>query len=947
MPPPSKLSCPPLPVEWRDCPALSTKRGPALLVGVVGEGAVDPEIEARLRAQLALIFRWMRDPRPKNEYREAGLGPPGEPEVRGLGLQRTPIVVLVSPTSDAARWVTQVVEDLAKHPEHKAGLRVVTILPYFQNLVPASNARVSQAAASNACDTVVVRLREDSGLDEAAWRAKMANEWRSGHSPLIRRRHRAALEYVAGYADLLIALTDTAPPTKTEALTHPWSGSVAHSAPHDDDPLAIVDAKRRGMTPGLLPVTSSLNWSDNGPVIHLFNPRPPMASESPTASANAPAQPAEAATAEAATGQATTAETGAVRFSHPDRGTITVLQAFDACPDGVALWDYGHWRWQAGGLALLRGVTDHLERLYHEPVPAVRSWFRSARETRLGSEANAIRGELAGMLGIEREKKDSQWNLWEWLGKAMQFPWMGWSKGKPRPGQGERTAGSRQPATLPSSLRDGLAGWEQGDVPRAEPEWLGELDATPLKAELERLAQWRRRISQWNRALDDRIKRLNRWYFRFALVGVVAIQLYENWSVVAPGSPLAPDKEPWQILSAFTAAGLLLLGWACHRLAVGRQLENRQNDTRALAEALRVQFYWTAAGAGASVASTYLVRQRGEVSWVRTALCSLSFPYEKWASDFAELKRCDQLLFLGGIYHGWVREQLGYFRKCAAQFAARQDACERGGKVLIVAGVSLLLALLVLNARPQSAASLPAWLARATLAATALWLGALLFAGPNCLFGCLTLRRRIRRVASVGRRLAIRLWHGGLDTEFSRMRRGGVARWLESARPYWWGVADRPVLGGLLPWPFSGVAGPLALGLALATVAATACLWLSGSSPISARLPEAKNLLAITRNLLLATGTLCFAWSQMRFFSENIRRYEASAALFASARRRFLHLLISLRRHHAENNTPAFAQTLAEIHSLLHALGLEALSENAEWLMMHRARPHQPVQNTA
>lgn len=908
-----------------------------MLVGVVGEGAVHPEIEARLRAQLELILRWMRDPRPKNEYREAGLGPPGEPEVRGLGIQRTPIVVLVTPTSETARWVTQVVKDLAKHPEHKERLRVVPILPYFQNLVPVPNASVSQAAEE--CDPVVVRLHEDVGLDEAAWHAKMADEWRSGNQAARHRRNRAALEYVAGYADLLIALTHTAPPTENEAPTHPWSGRVAHSSPYDDSLAAIVDAKRRGMTPGLLPVTSSLNWSDNGPVIHLFLPQPSTASEPPAVSAIAPA-PAKDAIAEAAI-----AQTGAVHF--PDSapaGTITVLQAFDACPDGVALWDYRHWRWQATGWALLRGVTDHLERLYHEPVPAVRSWFPSGRLRLLGKENKAIRGELASMLGVEREKKgspekqDSKWNLWERLQKIMQFPWIGWSKAKPRSGRAERTAGSSRP---------GHTGSEQADVPQIEQAWLDQVLTTPLLQTLDRLAQWRRRITLWNRALDDRIKSLNRWYFRFALVAVVAIQLYENWSIVAPGSPAAPDKESWQILSASTAAGLLLLGWACHRLAVGCQLENRQNDTRALAEALRVQFYWTAAGTGASVASTYLVRQRGEVSWIRTALCSLSFPYEKGAIDFAELRRCDQLLFLGGVYHGWIREQLGYFRRCASEFAARQDACERGGKVLIVAGVSLLLALLALNARPQSAASLPAWLAGATLVALVLWLGAVLFAGPQCLFGCLTLRGRIRRIASVGRRLATRLWKGGLATEVSRMRCAGLARWLESTRPFFWGVKDRPFLGGLLPWPFRGVTGPLALGLAVATLAATTCLWLGDSSPISSRLPEAKNLLAITRNLLLASGTLCFAWSQMRFFSENIRRYEASAALFASARRRFLHLFCALRHHHAENNATAFAQALAEIHSLIHALGLEALAENAEWLMMHRARPHQPVQNTA
>ena len=47
--------------------------------------------------------------------------------------------------------------------------------------------------------------------------------------------------------------------------------------------------------------------------------------------------------------------------------------------------------------------------------------------------------------------------------------------------------------------------------------------------------------------------------------------------------------------------------------------------------------------------------------------------------------------------------------------------------------------------------------------------------------------------------------------------------------------------------------------------------------------------------------------------------------------------------HHNIATDDVLQSKLAEIHGLLYELGLEALDENAEWLLMHRARPMIPV----
>jgi hypothetical protein len=927
------------PEEWAQNSPLSEKNGPAFMVGVlVDEQLDDQDLNNGFLDRLRLVFQWLRDSGAREVYRQAGLGPPDAPEVRGLGLQRTPILVLTTLAPGASQSVADRVAAWAANHAHTAGLRVVPVLPYFPDLYVQSAvfAHATQCAKDRVQQwngqpegqgtPVVAGLHEDMGLDDAGLRAKMRSQL-SG-APSLRRR-RAAGEYVVSYCDLLVVLRPdlVSPPPAPPPLT-------------DVTVPALIDARRRGLTPGLLPVTSRLNWSDNGPVIQIHRPATAPGTLPPVC--------------------------------------LTVLQAYTTRPAGVKLADHQNWKWQTAGHTQLRAVTDHLERLYHEPVPAGPWWQYRTRENLRKKEADEIRGELAKALPggpkpppAPDDRSSSDTGCLTKIGQRLlaggcclaacmqrwsQFPWIG----KVPPPSARRSTTPTSPATDPLLL-----------------------PGAPLPDQLRRLARWRRRISQWNGALDTRVKNLNRWYFRFALAAVVGLQVYDNWSILRPDTGASPPKAPWQIVGASSAVGLLLLGWFVHQQVRRRHLENRQNDTRALAEALRVQLYWTAAGTGKSVASTYLIRQRGEVSWIRSALCSLASPYDQWAREFARMPPDDQLELLQRVRRGWVEEQKGYFARTAQQFTARQDACERGGKVLIVAGVALLLGILAMNTAPErlSPATLPGTLALFALTAAGLW-------GTTEIARCLSLLLGPCGPATLGR-YARAWWAGKRHGSYcgnappsgpnhhapgfgnadlpplplrQRLKEGKIRldRDRESRRPPWLNVKDRPLLAPLLPMPLRGLFGHLLLGLIVATLTATACHWIAHPEEIPVpdatpwlaahippgTLPDTTNLLAISRSLLLSIGTLCFAWSQLRFFAENIRRYESSAALFASADQRLEELLTTLKSQNHGTPVPRQA-TLADIQGLLCDLGLEALAENAEWLMMHRARPHQPVQSTA
>jgi hypothetical protein len=76
-------------------------------------------------------------------------------------------------------------------------------------------------------------------------------------------------------------------------------------------------------------------------------------------------------------------------------------------------------------------------------------------------------------------------------------------------------------------------------------------------------------------------------------------------------------------------------------------------DYRALAEGLRVQFFWTLAGVHRSVSGSYLRKQNDELQWIREALRKVSHGTEILSCDF--------------LYRAWICDQVKYFRRSATR----------------------------------------------------------------------------------------------------------------------------------------------------------------------------------------------------------------------------------------------------------------------------------------
>lgn len=105
----------------------------------------------------------------------------------------------------------------------------------------------------------------------------------------------------------------------------------------------------------------------------------------------------------------------------------------------------------------------------------------------------------------------------------------------------------------------------------------------------------------------------------------------------------------------------------------GRGSQDRFQDYRAIAEGLRVQFFWRLAGSARAASDYYLRRQRSELRWIRDALrvCALrAAPLA--TSDVAAAQRL------------WVKDQRGYYDRAARRDGHRQRRQRLVGSALIL-----------------------------------------------------------------------------------------------------------------------------------------------------------------------------------------------------------------------------------------------------------------------
>jgi hypothetical protein len=146
------------------------------------------------------------------------------------------------------------------------------------------------------------------------------------------------------------------------------------------------------------------------------------------------------------------------------------------------------------------------------------------------------------------------------------------------------------------------------------------------------------------------------WILGFALTAIGGFEIYAH--------VLRSHFGLWLIYPA-----ALVGAWFVHRLTKERRIEKRYLDYRALAEALRVQFFWDLAGIRESVADYYLVHHRTELDWIRYALRAIRLFQ---LAETGPLRGDENDMRL--VQEHWIEDQRSFYDKTASK---QKEALER------------------------------------------------------------------------------------------------------------------------------------------------------------------------------------------------------------------------------------------------------------------------------
>lgn len=283
---------------------------------------------------------------------------------------------------------------------------------------------------------------------------------------------------------------------------------------------------------------------------------------------------------------------------------------------------------------------------------------------------------------------------------------------------GVRLSGSKASATYEPDIgpvfqvvtpRDGKAPRDELEVREIYPDYTG-LDLRTAKR-LDRKAEFEtalRNLDRFNKDLigegtasdedglasfqnraDSASNRLQKATLR-SLSGLYIVAAIAGAAQLAVQPPLPVPAA----IGAGVRLGALAIAFAWLKIAKREDYENRYQDYRAIAEALRVQHAWCDAGLrGLLVEGSYLQMQQNELQWIRLALRNIYLISDAGGSKDADSPN-------RAVCRNWLEDQRRYFEKAARRQEENRQRANRVASVLLgiggaLSGIAVLLSVLV------------------------------------------------------------------------------------------------------------------------------------------------------------------------------------------------------------------------------------------------------------
>ncbi len=441
--------------------------------------------------------------------------------------------------------------------------------------------------------------------------------------------------------------------------------------------------------------------------------------------------------------------------------------------------------------------------------------------------------------------------------------------------------------------------------------------------------------------------------FSLAFVASISLHFFTHWHV-------GPDDRlnVVQIWTGWIAMALTFLAVCFFAWQRSKKFEAHGHDARAIAEGLRVQVFWNLSGLGKSVAANYMSRHFGELDWIRGVIRGAAMPSIAWRDWFLTLEPKQKLKALRVVESGWVQNQLDYFLKSSHHEHRQLQIWHEFGAVTALAGVMLYSKLLL----PASSGGM----SRLMEIVIPLGTGTILLVSV-VIFAIWRESRDVSLAAARGKNMPL---FADLRAAIEEARTEALKAGTKVGRHpliaflawvYGWlrfsGTIALETFNVLVPtsrdsaekqtgiwrrleYGFLNFAAhlPLALGIAFIAYGTGQC-FPEGPS----RIPRRETLCMIAAGSMLLIGALAFAWAEKNLHSELAYQYETMAGLFDVAGRRLSEELSQLEQAIEKDNGAAQIKGVARIQKLIYELGREELDENSEWLLLHRARPLEPV----
>jgi hypothetical protein len=188
---------------------------------------------------------------------------------------------------------------------------------------------------------------------------------------------------------------------------------------------------------------------------------------------------------------------------------------------------------------------------------------------------------------------------------------------------------------------------------------------------------------------------------RYALADARALQFHQRWFwvqvILHVGTFLSFFCFLLFVHGESRWIGFLALSWTLlivlvflFLLARIKSLDTQYENYRAMAEGLRVRFFWKLAGIKESVADHYLGKQRSELDWIRHGFRGWNVAEDREDHGRSHsLDLNDQRNRLGFVHQHWIDHQKAYFSRSAKCNLRIHELLEWSG-IICIGGVLAL-----------------------------------------------------------------------------------------------------------------------------------------------------------------------------------------------------------------------------------------------------------------